>query len=151
MTLLCLHWGLRKNFRLRDRRSKKRKRVSREANQTFPLTLFLQLCSMNNDAAIESAAGEMGLILTKQDPSGWIEELVLKINSLLTQDFDKLISILYRMDVSEIKLRQLLNDNPAEDAAKLIAELMIERQAEKIRSRQQFSKRDNDIDEKEKW
>jgi hypothetical protein len=106
---------------------------------------------MNNNTAIELAAGEMGLVFKTQDPSKWREELVSKINSLLSRDFDKLISILYRMDVSEKKIRQLLKDNPTEDAGKLIGELMIERQVEKIKSRQQFNQQDNDIDNNEKW
>ena len=55
------------------------------------------------------------------------------------------------MDVSEIKLKQLLNENAGTNAAVIIAELMIERQAEKIRSRQQFSKRDENISDDERW
>ncbi len=80
-----------------------------------------------------------------------IKALAVRINDLIEKDFQQLISILYRMDVSEAKLRSLLKDNPDSDAGLLIAGLMIERQAQKIKSRQQFSQRDNDIDENEKW
>lgn len=106
---------------------------------------------MSNRIAVESVAAELGLVFTAQYSSKWKDQLALKINHLLISDFDRLISILYRMDVSETKLKQLLNDNPTEDAGKLIADLMIERQAEKIKSRQQFSQRDNNIDENEEW
>ena len=103
------------------------------------------------DAAIQMLASEIGLALGQKGYKKWIDQLEEKINSLLVEDFDRLISILYRMDVSELKLKQLLKENPAEDAAKIIAALMIQRQAEKIKSRQQFSQRDDTIDENEKW
>jgi hypothetical protein len=48
-------------------------------------------------------------------------------------------------------LKQLLNENSGTNAAIIIADLMIERQAEKIRSRQKFNKRDENISEDEKW
>ncbi|MEI9807158.1 MAG: hypothetical protein WDO16_04310 [Bacteroidota bacterium] len=106
---------------------------------------------MENEAVIQVIANEMGLVLSDKSHSDNIQQLTDKINALLATDFDRLISILYRMDVSEVKLKQLLKDNPAEDAARIIAALMIERQAEKIKSRRQFSKRDDNIDENEKW
>jgi len=45
----------------------------------------------------------------------------------------------------------MLENNNGENAATLIANLIIERQLQKIKSRQQFSQRDNDIDDEEKW
>ena len=102
--------------------------------------------------SIDEVAKEMGMVLHKDGINEQMHELAFAINSLLTGNFDKLISILYRMDVSEIKLRQLLNDHPGEDAGRLIAELMVERQAQKIKSRQEFKKTNTDnIDENEKW
>ena len=69
------------------------------------------------------------------------EELTEKwgqyINDLIEHDFQKLISLLYRVDVPENKLRQMLRDNPGEDAGKIIASLMIERLLQKIRSREE--------------
>lgn len=73
------------------------------------------------------------------------------INNLVKNDFDKLIMYLYRIDVNEQKLKMLLQKNPKEDAGNIIATLIIERQQQKIKSRRQFSQRDNDIEEDEKW
>lgn len=73
------------------------------------------------------------------------------INELIQTDFQKLVFILYRIDVNESKLKKILKENPGEDSGKIITELIIERQLEKIKSRQQFSQRDNNIDENEKW
>jgi hypothetical protein len=74
-----------------------------------------------------------------------------KINDLVLKNFQLLISVLYRMDISETRLRSLLQHNPGTDAGLIIADLMIERQLQKIKSRQQFRQRDNNIDEDEKW
>lgn len=74
------------------------------------------------------------------------------INLLISNNFNKLISILYRLDINESKLKQLLADNPGENAGMIIADLIIERQLEKIVSRKRFqNKGENNIDENEKW
>jgi hypothetical protein len=73
------------------------------------------------------------------------------INKLIKDDFEKLVSYLYRIDVSEQKLKSLLQQNPGEDAGNIIATLIIERQQQKIKTRQQFSQRDNNFDAEEKW
>ncbi|TAL50357.1 MAG: hypothetical protein EPN92_01900 [Chitinophagaceae bacterium] len=78
-------------------------------------------------------------------------QLSSHINYLIKSDFQKLVSFLYRIDVSESKLKQLLKDNADEDAASIIAELIIERQLQKIKSRQHFNTRDENIDDVEKW
>ena len=73
------------------------------------------------------------------------------INDLIKNDFEKLVAYLYRIDVHEQKLRQLLQQHPEENAGNIIADLVIERQLQKIKTRQQFSQRDNDIEGEEKW
>jgi len=73
------------------------------------------------------------------------------INILLDSDFEKLVSLLYRLDISEKKLRECLAVNAGQDAAPLIAGLIIERQEQKIKSRQQYTRRDQSIDEDDAW
>jgi hypothetical protein len=72
------------------------------------------------------------------------------INHLIVNHFMQLINLLYRLDVSEKKLQQLLLENTAEDAGKIIAGLVIERQLQKIKSRSQF-KQDDGIGDDEKF
>lgn len=72
------------------------------------------------------------------------------IHQLINNNFNKLVSILYRIDVSEIKLRQLLQDNPAEDAGEIIAGLIIDRQLQKIKTRKEDGN-SPDIPEDDKW
>ncbi|MBM3415975.1 MAG: hypothetical protein FJY20_05920 [Bacteroidetes bacterium] len=79
------------------------------------------------------------------------KQLAKHISYLINHDFEKLVFLVYRIDVSEVKLKQLLQENKEADAAGLIADLIIERQLQKIKSRREFNRRDNDIDETEKW
>jgi N-acetylglucosamine kinase-like BadF-type ATPase len=78
-------------------------------------------------------------------------ELSDYINTLIKNDFDKLIAYLYRIDVNEQKLKILLQQFPLQDAGNIIASLIIERQEQKIKTRKQFSQQDTDFDEEEKW
>lgn len=72
------------------------------------------------------------------------------VNQLINEDFDKLVSLLYRMDVSEKKIRDLLQQQEGKGSAGIIADLMIEREWQKIESRKKF-KGNSDIPEDEKW
>ena len=74
-----------------------------------------------------------------------------EINHLISHDFEKLVFNLYRIDVNEARMRALLAEKDGENAAALIADLIIERQLQKIKSRQQFRQRDNSINENDKW
>ena len=104
---------------------------------------------MKDELVLEEVSKE--LEVTVKNHSLTKQALVEKINDLITTDFQKLVSILYRMDVSETKLKQLLNENPGTNAALIITDLMIERQEQKIISRQEFKKKDENINDDEKW
>jgi hypothetical protein len=78
------------------------------------------------------------------------ERLSSHINLLIQSDFQKLVSILYRVDVNESKLKHLLKENTGFDAANIITELIIERQLQKIRSRNEY-RNDENISDDEKW
>lgn len=78
------------------------------------------------------------------------EQISSHINLLIQFEFQKLVSILYRVDVSESKLKHLLKENQGFDAANIITDLIIERQLQKIRSRQEHRK-DENISDDEKW
>lgn len=78
------------------------------------------------------------------------KQLTSHINHLINHDFEKLVFYLYRIDVNENRMRNLLDQREGENAAELIANLIIERQLQKIESRKKFSD-DRNIDENEKW
>jgi len=105
---------------------------------------------MKDEQVLQEVSKELGI--TVKDHLISTQLLAEKINELINHDFQKLVSILYRMDVSEMKLKQLLKENAGTDAGLIIADLMIERQEQKIRSRQHFkNKQDENISDDEKW
>lgn len=79
------------------------------------------------------------------------QQLTDHINQLINTDFEKLIYYLYRIDVNETKMKQLLQQQGGENAAQLIARLIIDRQLQKIKSRAEH--RSNKIDDEgaERW
>jgi len=79
------------------------------------------------------------------------KNLSASINDLINHGFERLVQLLYRLDIDETKLKKTLHDHPQHNAGEMIADLIIERQLQKIRSRQQFNQQDSDIDENEKW
>jgi hypothetical protein len=63
-------------------------------------------------------------------------DLETLINELIKTDFSKLVQLLYRIDVSEAKLKNILQAHPNEDAGKLIAEVVLERLAATKKARE---------------
>ena len=80
-----------------------------------------------------------------------LSALSKRINDLILNDFEKLIFLLYRLDINEATVMKLLKDYPDTDAGRTIAELIIERQLQKIKTRATFRQGDLPIDENEKW
>jgi len=106
---------------------------------------------VDQNESIKEVANELGITILENNFQVNRQALINRINELIQTDFQKLILILYRVDVNEDKLRYFIKENSEENAASIIADLLIERQAQKIIFRKQFGKRDNDIDENEKW
>lgn len=77
-------------------------------------------------------------------------QLIDAINWLIINDFEKLVFILYRIDVSEAKIKTLLNKENTNFAAPVIADAILERLAEKKASREKY-KQDPSASEEEKW
>jgi hypothetical protein len=69
---------------------------------------------------------------------------------LIQQDFPRLVDLLYKIDISEKKLKGLLNAQQNTNSATLITDLLIERQLQK-RAYRQAHKPDNDIPDEERW
>ena len=105
---------------------------------------------MQDQESISEVAKELGVTVTAHNWEKDRQLLAERVNYLLVDEFEKLVSILYRLDVNESKLKEVIHQNPGVDAGLIIADLMIERQSQKIKSRRE-SRRDNDISEEEKW
>jgi hypothetical protein len=78
-------------------------------------------------------------VLPGTDKEDNLQQLAMVINDLIVHDFERLVRILYRVDVDEQKVRKLLLDCPQADAGILIANLLIERQEQKEHYRKIFS------------
>ena len=70
--------------------------------------------------------------------------LIARIEELAEKNMDKLMWLLYRVDVSERKLHATLKETPPEKFAPVIADMIIERQMQKIKSRNEFGGKEND-------
>jgi len=74
------------------------------------------------------------VVLTEDDLH---KELTRAIAYLIDKDFEKLMHVLYRIDVSEIKVKQAFGLE--QDVAGEIASLIIERERQKVVTRAKYS------------
>ena len=96
---------------------------------------------MNEESALEAISEKFAIDL-KNDRKSFeenFEKLARHIDFLIQSDFNKLMSILYRVDVYESKLKKALAEtNDEQLSGHIIARLLLEREAEKIRYRQHY-------------
>lgn len=81
----------------------------------------------------------------KQDFKRLREVIKLRVTELIEQDFEHLLYLLYRTDVSELKLKKALDTGAPSDAPDIITDFLIERQMRKFETRKRFS--DNEENE----
>lgn len=84
------------------------------------------------------------------------EEKVLQwltqyIDYLISNDFDALLLLLYRIDVSEEKVKSMLAENKGQHSGRVIAELILERQRQKLYWRNKFRNTPVQSDDEERW
>lgn len=78
----------------------------------------------------------------KKDESQLFEALAQHLDDLINYDFNKLISILYRIDVSQEKLKKALSNRSQDKTqGEIIANLIIERQIQKLKFREEFKQK----------
>jgi hypothetical protein len=107
---------------------------------------------MNSTELIQQINKDFELALTPS-LSGEIlrQTMAVHINDMILHQFDRLVQLLYRMDVSESKLKEMLQVQAGTDAGYLIAGLVLEREQQKIASRRQFTQQRNNDSEAETW
>ncbi|MBP6686289.1 MAG: hypothetical protein KA160_00420 [Lacibacter sp.] len=95
---------------------------------------------------------ELSLELSEKLAMGELEQqLTDHINHLINTDFEKLVYYLYRIDVNETKMKQLLQQQGGENTAQLITRLIIDRQLQKIKSRAEHKTSTTDDEGAERW
>lgn len=74
--------------------------------------------------------------------------LIDKLDFFIEHDFEKLLSILYRIDVSERKVKEALETQTDQKHSELLADLIIARQVEKTKTRAKYGRQsDQDVDD----
>jgi hypothetical protein len=79
------------------------------------------------------------------------EELISTINDLIVTDFEKLVFVLYRIDVNEAKIKSLLATRTDTNAGELIADAIIERIQQKKVAKEIFKQQNHVESQEEKW
>ena len=78
-------------------------------------------------------------------------QLISLINELINKDFQALVQLLYGIDVDEKKIRHSLDQNSDIASASILADMIIERQLQKIKSRDDFNKNNGHRNDEERW
>lgn len=79
------------------------------------------------------------LDLSSKSDADLLEQLSTYLNELINRDFNAVVQILYRMDVSEMKVREkLANSVSVETAGLILAHLLIQRELEKMKWRERY-------------
>ena len=69
------------------------------------------------------------------------EKLASYLNNLMATDYNKLVTILYRIDIAQEKaMAELAKNAEKETAGETLAQLIIERQLEKVITRRKYRK-----------
>jgi hypothetical protein len=106
----------------------------------------------NEELLIISLKTEMQIELAEKISFEEVKQkLTEHVNYLINNDFQQLVRLLYKVDVNEKKLRNVLIENKDNDAGNMIAQLIIERQLQKIKTRREFSEKNNTDSDEEKW
>jgi hypothetical protein len=95
----------------------------------------------------QSYGWELADSLTMRELEALLAEIV---NGWIRSDFTRLVQFLYRIDISESRLRSLLEENTEEDTGQLLARLILERLWQKIETRRQYKPGETTSDE-ERW
>jgi hypothetical protein len=69
-----------------------------------------------------------------------LEALAQRVRHLLDHDFNRLLSAMYLLDVSEERFRNALAHGDRDTASATLAEIILEREIEKMESRERFSR-----------
>jgi hypothetical protein len=88
--------------------------------------------------------------ISKQEPGSYselIDALADRIGEMLYENPDFLMSMLYRLDIREDKLKMAISPDSTELPQFQIAKLIVERQVERMVTREKYSKPPSEFDE----
>ncbi len=100
--------------------------------------------------AEELSKSELGVLVIQHSYDSIKDAISNRVNELINADFSRLVFILYRLDIPEKKLKEALETSSNTPASDTIADMIINRQMQKIESRKKYRQNDN-IHEEERW
>lgn len=103
-----------------------------QSSESWMQSALLQVCRY---AEIEPDEQQLTDIVNEDMLQAKLEELV---SWLLDKDFEKLLWILYRVDVDEQRTKEILAQHVPADAPHILATLILERQKQKEEIRRSF-------------
>jgi aspartyl/asparaginyl-tRNA synthetase len=101
----------------------------------------IQVAAVTKVIAKDFQIGEEDSLIPATDVINFNElkkYLTEKLSYLLEHKYDTLLNILYKIDVSEEKLGELFSGSNRDSIPEALAELIIERQLQKVRFRQLY-------------
>jgi hypothetical protein len=66
------------------------------------------------------------------------DKLKIVIDHLLQTDFEKLLSIMYRLDINESRFKNVISGMYGNDVSGTLAEIVIERELQKVETRKKY-------------
>lgn len=100
----------------------------------------------------ETLEKETGLVFTNTSSMDNLQAALAEhINDLIINNFEKLVFLLYRIDVNEKTIKHLLQKKENTIAGETIAKAIIDRQSEKIALRKKNTPDADIAFEEEKW
>jgi len=93
-----------------------------------------QLASLINKDLGNQEEG-MLIALNGLDQNMIREKLAILIEHMMQDNFERLCQAMYRLDVSEAKFDQVMNERTPEEIPHAVADLIIEREMQKVRTR----------------
>lgn len=96
-----------------------------------------QKAEVNLSEVVSLTGKELGLVLSEPaDFEAFVLELTRAIQYLIDKDFEKLMHLLYRVDVNEQKVKQAFSLE--KEVARELALLVIEREKQKVITRAKY-------------
>ena len=69
-----------------------------------------------------------------------------RIEEMIDHEFDRFVNLLYRMDVNEAKVKEALAEKPFSKGVEKVADMIIQRQLQKIATRKTYSSSNHDLE-----
>ena len=109
-------------------------------NQHFNETAI----AIRNQFGLEKIQDELGG--DSQQYEALKKQLSKRIEEMIDLEFDRFVNLLYRIDISESKVKQALAEQPFSKGAEKVADMIIQRQLQKIITRKQYSASNHDLE-----